>query len=64
MSVALVALQAALFPLSGGWARLGGLAVLVGLGMGVYFGVAHLLGGLDLRQAVRMLRRRGATRTV
>jgi putative peptidoglycan lipid II flippase len=57
MVAVLFALEAALFPLSSGWARLAALALLVSVGMAAYFGAAHLLGALDLRQAVRMLRR-------
>jgi hypothetical protein len=37
---------------------LAGLAVLVGTGLGVYFATAQLFGGLDLREARQMLRRR------
>jgi putative peptidoglycan lipid II flippase len=62
MVVVLFALEAALFPLSSGWARLAALALLVSAGMAAYFGAAHLLGALDLRQAARMLRRRNGAR--
>ncbi|PWS38526.1 murein biosynthesis integral membrane protein MurJ [Falsiroseomonas bella] len=58
MAVVLAALEAALFPLASGWARLLALGFLVGAGMAAYFGAAHLLGGLDLREAARMLRRK------
>nr|WP_306768500.1 murein biosynthesis integral membrane protein MurJ [Roseomonas sp. AR75] len=58
MALVLAGLQLALFPLAGGWARLFALAFLVGTGMAAYFGAAHLVGGLDLREAARMLRRR------
>jgi putative peptidoglycan lipid II flippase len=58
MAVVLAGLQAALFPLASGWARLLALGFLVGAGLVAYFGAAHLLGGLDLREAARMLRRR------
>jgi putative peptidoglycan lipid II flippase len=58
MAVALFGLEVALFPLSGGLARLLALGLVVGAGMATYFGVAHLVGGLDLREAARMLRRR------
>jgi putative peptidoglycan lipid II flippase len=58
MSAVLLALDAALFPVDGGLARLSSLSLLVAGGMATYFGAAHLLGGLDLREALRMLRRR------
>ena len=58
MAAVLLALEAAIFPLAGGLARLVGLAVLVGTGLGVYFATAQLFGGLDLREARQMLRRR------
>lgn len=58
MAAVLLALEAAIFPLTGGLAQLAGLAVLVGAGLGVYFATAQLFGGLDLREARQMLRRR------
>ena len=58
MCAVLAVLQAAIFPLAGSIARLGGLAVLVGAGLAAYFGAAHLLGGLNLREAREMLRRK------
>jgi putative peptidoglycan lipid II flippase len=58
MALVLLALEAAIFPLTGGLAQLAGLAVLVGTGLGVYFATAQLFGGLDLREARQMLRRR------
>ena len=58
MCAVLAVLQAAIFPLAGSIARLGGLAVLVGAGLAAYFGAAHLLGGLSLREAREMLRRK------
>jgi putative peptidoglycan lipid II flippase len=58
MAVVLAGLEAALFPLASGWARLLALGFLVGAGMATYFGAAQVLGGLDLREAARMLRRR------
>ena len=60
MAVLLLGLEAAIFPLEGGLARLAGLAVLVGAGLGAYFGAAQALGGLDLREARGLLRRRRA----
>ncbi len=60
MSAVLLALQAAIFPLEHGLARFGGLALLIGAGLVTYFGAAQLLGGLDLREALRSLRRRKA----
>jgi putative peptidoglycan lipid II flippase len=58
MSAVLLALQAALFPVANGWVRLGALALLILAGMATYFGTAQLLGGLDLREALRTMRRR------
>jgi putative peptidoglycan lipid II flippase len=58
MALVLAGLEAALFPLASGWARLLALGFLVGAGMAAYFGAAHLLGGLDLREAMRLMRRR------
>ena len=58
MAVVLAAMQAVIFPLAGSAARFAGLAALIGAGLVTYFGTAHLLGGLDLRDAMRMLRRR------
>jgi len=58
MAAVLLALEAAIFPLVGGLAQIAGLAVLVGTGLAVYFGAAQFLGGLDLREARQMLRRR------
>ncbi len=58
MSMALAALAALLFPLGGTLARFAALALLVGTGLVVYFGAAHALGGLNLREAARMMRRR------
>jgi len=58
MSAVLLVLQAALFPLESGWARLAALAVLVGAGLVTYFATAHAFGAFDLRQAARLLRRR------
>ena len=58
MAAVLLALEAAIFPLAGGLARMAGLAVLVGTGLGVYFATAQLFGGLDLREALQLLRRR------
>jgi putative peptidoglycan lipid II flippase len=58
MSVALLAMQVALFPLLAGVPRFAALGLLVATGLAVYFGAAQLLGGLDLREALRMLRRR------
>ncbi|MCK8786701.1 murein biosynthesis integral membrane protein MurJ [Roseomonas sp. NAR14] len=57
MAGALLALEQVLFPAPGGM-RLAALAVLVGVGMAVYFGAAHLLGGLDVRELARTFRRR------
>ncbi|WP_372622574.1 murein biosynthesis integral membrane protein MurJ [Falsiroseomonas sp.] len=59
MSALLLALEAALFPTVGAW-RYSGLALLVAAGLVAYFGAAQLLGGMDLREALRMLRRRRA----
>lgn len=58
MAAVLLALEAAIFPLVGGLAQIAGLAVLVGAGLAVYFGAAQIFGGLDLREARQMLRRR------
>ncbi len=58
MAAMLAVLELALFPVSGGWARLLAVGLLIGAGMLTYFGAAQLLGGLDLREAMRMLRRR------
>jgi putative peptidoglycan lipid II flippase len=58
MAAVLWALQAVLFPQPNGWLRLGALAVLVGAGLAAYFGTAQAIGGLDLRVALRELRRR------
>ncbi len=58
MAVVLAALGALLFPLAGGLARFAALAAMVGAGIAVYFGTAHLAGGLDLRETARLLRRR------
>jgi putative peptidoglycan lipid II flippase len=58
MSVVLLVLQAVLFPQANGWLRLGALALLVGAGLAAYFGTAQAIGGLDLRVALRELRRR------
>lgn len=58
MAMALLGLEALIFPLSGGFARLAALALLVGAGLVTYFGAAQLLGGLDLREALRTLKRR------
>jgi len=41
-----------------GWTGAMVLGLLCALGAGLYFGLAHLLGGLDLRELRRMLRRR------
>lgn len=41
-----------------GWLGAGLLAAICALGALVYFGLAHLLGGLDLRELRRMVRRR------
>ena len=58
MGAVVFALSAALFPLESGFARLAALAVVVAGGLVTYFGAAHLLRGLDLREAMRLLRRR------
>jgi putative peptidoglycan lipid II flippase len=58
MTAALLGLDAALVPPSGGLARVAALAALIAMGLATYFGAAQLLGGMDLRQVVRMLRRR------
>jgi putative peptidoglycan lipid II flippase len=63
MSAVLLALQAVLFPQASGVARLAALALLVGSGFATYFGAAHLIGALDLRDAARLLRRRPASRS-
>ena len=60
MSALLLALQALIFPLEGGIARFVGLGALILAGLVTYFGAAQLLGGLDLREALRMMRRRKA----
>jgi putative peptidoglycan lipid II flippase len=57
MAVVLAALEAVLFPAQGAW-RLVFLAVLIAAGMVVYFGVAHAIGALNLREIGRMIRRR------
>jgi putative peptidoglycan lipid II flippase len=57
MSAVVFGLCIALFPLESGFARLAALAVVVAGGLVTYFGSAHLLRGLDLRDAVRLLRR-------
>jgi putative peptidoglycan lipid II flippase len=49
---------AAWFPDSGPLARALSLAVLVGLGLASYFGLAQATGALELREAARLLRRR------
>jgi putative peptidoglycan lipid II flippase len=58
MAVVVFALSRALFPLDSGLARLVALACVVAAGLVAYFGSAQLLRGLDLREAVRLLRRR------
>jgi putative peptidoglycan lipid II flippase len=58
MAAVLWALEAALYPVSGGIARFAALGMLIGAGMVTYFGVAQIIGGLDLRDALRMLKRR------
>ncbi len=58
MSAVLLALETALFPVAHGWGRLAALGVLVMAGVLAYFGAAHLLGGLNLRDAVRLVRQR------
>jgi putative peptidoglycan lipid II flippase len=58
MAALLAGLGAALFPLEGGLARFGALALLVALGIATYFGTAQAIGGLELRDALRMLKRR------
>jgi putative peptidoglycan lipid II flippase len=60
MAAVLAALQAAIFPLEGGIARFAGLAVLIAAGLATYFGTAQAIGGLDLREALRLMRRRKA----
>ncbi|WP_270936860.1 murein biosynthesis integral membrane protein MurJ [Falsiroseomonas oryzae] len=58
MTAVLAMLQAMLFPLESGWARLIALAMLVAAGLGAYFGTAQAIGALDLRTTLPMLRRR------
>ncbi|MGG5823337.1 murein biosynthesis integral membrane protein MurJ [Falsiroseomonas sp. HW251] len=58
MAALLLALQALLFPQPDPWLRLGALVVLISAGMAAYFGTAQAIGGLDLRVALRELRRR------
>jgi len=58
MALVLLAAQALIFPHAGGLARFAGLAALIGAGLAAYFGTAQALGGLDLREALRTLRRR------
>jgi putative peptidoglycan lipid II flippase len=58
MAAVLLGLQALIFPLAGGLARFGGLAVLIAAGLATYFATAQAIGGLDLGDALRMLRRR------
>jgi putative peptidoglycan lipid II flippase len=58
MAAVLAALATVLFPQAHGLARLGALALMIGAGMVAYFGTAQLIGALDLRDALRMLRRR------
>jgi putative peptidoglycan lipid II flippase len=58
MALVLWGLEALLFPVAGGIARMAALATLVAAGMATYFGVAQLIGALDLRDALRMLKRR------
>jgi putative peptidoglycan lipid II flippase len=58
MAAVLLALDAALFPISGGFARLVALATLVAGGLLAYFVAAQAFGGLDLRDALRLMRRR------
>ncbi len=60
MGLVLAGLGAVLFPLVGSLARFGGLALLVVVGLITYFGAAQLIGGLDLREALRLMRRRKA----
>jgi putative peptidoglycan lipid II flippase len=60
MAAVLLALEVLLFPVAHGLVRLLALAGLILAGLIAYFGAAQLLGGLDLREAGRMLRRRGA----
>jgi putative peptidoglycan lipid II flippase len=60
MGVVLWAMAAALFPLDGTLPRFLALAALIAAGLFTYFGSAQLLGGMDLREAARMLRRRQA----
>jgi putative peptidoglycan lipid II flippase len=58
MAAVLWGLEAVLYPVSGGIARFAALGMLIGAGMVTYFGVAQVIGGLDLRDALRMLKRR------
>jgi len=60
MGLVLAGLGAVLFPLVGSLARFGALALLVVAGLTTYFGAAQLIGGLDLREALRLMRRRKA----
>jgi putative peptidoglycan lipid II flippase len=59
MSAVLLLMEWLVFPPMGNSvARLSALGALVVAGMTTYFGTAQLLGGLDLREALRLLRRR------
>ncbi|MDO9503588.1 murein biosynthesis integral membrane protein MurJ [Falsiroseomonas sp.] len=58
MGGVLLALNLALFPLTGTLARFLALAGLIAAGLVSYFGAAQVLRGLDLREAARMMRRR------
>ncbi|OYW09872.1 MAG: hypothetical protein B7Z53_02065 [Rhodospirillales bacterium 12-71-4] len=58
MALLLWGLGALLFPVAGTLPRFAALAALILAGLVTYFGTAQLLGGLDLREALRMLRRR------
>ncbi|MBE9607523.1 murein biosynthesis integral membrane protein MurJ [Acetobacteraceae bacterium H6797] len=58
MALVLWLLGMALFP-AGGLLKLVWLALLIAVGMVVYFGSAHLLGGMNLRTFLRVLTRRG-----
>jgi putative peptidoglycan lipid II flippase len=58
MGGALWAGERVLFPVASGPLRLLALVVLVGGGAVVYFGAAHLFRGFDLRELLRLLRRR------
>jgi putative peptidoglycan lipid II flippase len=64
MAVVLAAAQHLLFTTltPRGALRLAGLGLLVALGMATYFGAGHLLGAFDLRDAMRLLARRGLRR--